>query len=137
MFQTLINKFSSTPKQLFLFDAGGALLSAFFLGVVLVKLESIFGIPKNTLYFLAFLPCLFALYDLYCYLKVQNKSSFFLKGIAIINVTYCLISLGLAFFHYQKITLLGWSYIIIEIIIVLAIAYIEFQTANKITKQNA
>lgn len=137
MFQNLVSKFSTDPKQLFLFDGAGALLSAFLLGVVLVQLESFFGIPKNTLYFLALLPCFFALYDFYCFAKVKNNLGFFLKGIAYINLTYCIISMGLAFYHHQQITHLGWFYIIIEIIIVVIIAIIELQVAKKITKEQA
>ena len=77
IFEKTINKFTSTPKQLFILDGLGALLSAFLLGVVLVKLESVFGIPKNTLYFLAFLPCLFAIYDFYCYFQAKENTVFF------------------------------------------------------------
>jgi len=114
------------PKKLFLLDGFGALLSAFLLGVVLVKFESIFGIPQKTLYFLAFLPCVFAIYDFYCYFKINENLDYFLKIIASVNVTYCFISLGLAFYHYQKLTYLGWSYILLEIVIVLIIAYVEW-----------
>jgi len=134
MLQNTINRFTSHPKQLFILDGWGALLSAFLLGVVLVKLESVFGIPKNTLYFLAFLPCLFALYDFFCYAKVKTNLGSYLKGIAYINLAYCIISIALAFYHYEKITLLGWGYIIIEILIVISIAYLELQVANEIKK---
>lgn len=37
------------PKKLFQIDAFGATLSAVLLGIVLVKLERFFGIPKQTL----------------------------------------------------------------------------------------
>jgi hypothetical protein len=52
---------NTNPKKLFLIDGLGALLSAILLGVVLVQLEYLFGIPKSTLYFLASLPCLFTI----------------------------------------------------------------------------
>ncbi len=45
------------PKQLFLLDAFGALLSAFFLGFVLVKYQVYIGMPENVLYILALIPC--------------------------------------------------------------------------------
>ena len=38
-----------TPKKLFLIDGIGAVLSAFLLGVVLVKLQSLIGMPTNHL----------------------------------------------------------------------------------------
>jgi len=69
------------PKKLFLFDGFGAILSALLLGVVLVELESIFGIPRKTLYFLAFLPCLFATYDFFCYFRMKQTFQSFLKAL--------------------------------------------------------
>ena len=117
-------------KKLFLIDAFGAILSAFLLGVVLVKFEWFFGIPTPTLYFLAFLPCLFTVYDFYCYFKATSHFDFHLKGIAIVNLLYCVLSLGLAFYHYQEITIWGWVYIVIEIIIVFCIAIIELMAVK-------
>lgn len=119
-------------KKLFLFDAFGALLSAFLLGIILVRYESIFGIPKNTLYFLAILPCFFAIYDIVCYFKVSIKIGYFLKVIAYINIVYCFISIVLAFYHYESLTYLGWLYIILEIIVVVAIALIELKASRRI-----
>jgi len=117
-------------KKLFLLDGFGAILSAILLGIVLVKLEEYFGIPKTTLYILAALPCFFAIYDFYCYFKIEKNLDKFLKGIAIVNLLYCCLSLGFAFHHYQEITYLGWAYIIVEIIIVVAIAIIELRAAK-------
>ncbi len=128
----LIHESSLNPRKLFLADGLGAILSAFLLGVVLVELENWFGIPQSTLYFLAFLPCLFAAYDFYCYLKPPKKLGFFLKVIAIINLLYCILSISLAFYHHQKLTYLGWGYIVIEIMIVLILVYIEWKTANRL-----
>lgn len=118
-------------KKLFLLDGFGALLSAFLLGVILVKLETYFGIPKQTLYFLAALPCLFAVYDFYCYFRIEENLGKFLKGIAIVNLLYCCLSIGFAFHHFEKITYLGWAYIIGEIIIVVAIAVVELRATRQ------
>ena len=121
-------------KNLFLLDGLGAMLSAFLLGIVLVHFEKFFGIPRITLYFLAALPCFFALYDFYCYFKIERKLGELLKGIAIINLLYCCLSIGLAFYHHQLITTMGWGYIILEIIIVATLAIYEWQSAEKYTK---
>lgn len=123
---------SCNPKKLFQIDGIGAVLSAFLLGVVLVKWEALFGIPKSTLYFLALLPCFFAVYDMFCYLKVDKKSGVYLQGIAITNLIYCCLSLGLAIYHKEEITNLGWMYIVTEIVIVGGLAYIELKVAQKI-----
>ena len=130
IFQTAINKILLQPKQLFLLDGFGALLSAFSLGVVLVQLESLFGIPPNVLYILAVLPCFFGVYDFYCYFKIERKIGFFLKGIAFVNLGYCVLSLGFAYVHQESITTLGWTYIILEVLIVVYLAILEIKVAN-------
>jgi len=125
---------NTNPKKLFQVDGFGAILSAVLLGIVLVKLERVFGIPKQTLYFLAFLPCLFAIYDFYCWNKIEKKIAIFLKGIAITNLLYCCLSIGLAFYHNKEITIWGWTYILIEIAIVSGLSLIELKVAKRQTK---
>ncbi len=120
-------------KQLFLLDGIGAIVSAILLGLVLVQLEAYFGIPKKTLYVLAALPCFFAVYDFYCYFKIEQHLGQYLRGIAIVNLLYCGLSLGLAFYHYEAILYLGWIYIIVEIIIVLVLAIIELRAAGRVS----
>lgn len=134
-YQQLIQTCLRSPRKLFLMDGLGALVSAFLLGVVLVQLESIFGIPRSTLYVLAFVPCVFALYDFCCFFMLKNNESTFLMVIAIANMLYCILSIGFALHHYQSLTYLGWGYIIIEVAIVLAIAVIELQTARTLASR--
>ena len=74
MFQKIINPFSLHPKKLFLIDGLGAMLSAFLLGIVLVELETIFGIPTSVLYWLASFPIFFTLVDFYAFTKGKNTS---------------------------------------------------------------
>ena len=118
------------PKQLFLIDGIGAVASAFMLRIVLVQLESYIGIPASSLYILAAFPVLFATYDLVCYLKLNHRIGPFLKGIAMMNLSYCLLSAGLAVFHAATITLWGWTYFSAELLIVVSIAIWELKTAH-------
>ena len=118
------------PKKLFLIDGSGALLSAFLLGVVLVRFEPVFGMPRETLYFLAFLPCIFAVYDVYCYLRITKNQGLFLKIIAVANLVYCVVSTGLVLQHYQRLTNLGLAYFVLEIIVVIVLAMVELKTAS-------
>lgn len=73
MLKQLIGKIELEPKQLFLIDGLGAILSAILLGLVLVRFERIFGIPSSTLYFLAIIPIFFAIYDFLSYRKDNIK----------------------------------------------------------------
>ncbi len=117
-------------KLLLWLDTFGALLSAFLLGVCLVHFQPLFGIPKSALYLLAIFPVIFACYDVYYLLLKPTQLAKGLKGIAIANVAYCLLSIVVSLKHFDEITFLGWAYIIIEIIIVLILAIIEFRTAS-------
>lgn len=121
----------SNPKKLFQIDGLGALISALMLGFVLVSLEKYFGIPKSTLYILAFVPCCYAAYDLYCYSTLNGNVGPYLIGIGTANLLYCFLSIGFAFYHHTTITILGWIYIVIEVIIVCALAIFEIKTGRR------
>jgi hypothetical protein len=120
------------PRKLFLIDGLGAILSAFMLGVVLVKLETTFGIPSSTLYLLAVFPVLFAIFDFYCYQKKHINSGQFLKIMGILNLVYCCLSIGFAFYHINTITILGWIYILIEILIIVVLSVFELKVARSL-----
>jgi len=135
MIQSFVDKMSLNPKRLFLIDGFGALISAFSLGVILVQLEYIFGMPKETLYILAFLPCVFFAYDIFSYLQMNKNQAFNLRVIAILNLLYCFLSLGFAIHHRQNLTSFGWIYFVLEMIIIIILVNIEFQTASKLSTQ--
>jgi len=132
MFQNIINQLANNPKRIFILDGFGALVSAFFLGIVLVKFETYFGMPKKELYYLAGAACLFAVYDLICYFKTNKNWRSFVKGIAWINMIYCFVSLGLVIFNWENLTVLGYVYFVIEIIILIVMINIEFKAANTV-----
>lgn len=131
--KNLVEEIELNPKKLFLIDGSGAAVTAFMLGVVLVKFESFFGIPPSTLYLLAAIPILFVIYDLLCFYKGDQKLPALLKGIAIANLLYCCISIGFAFNHSREITMWGWLYIINEIIIIVTLVVYELKVANKLS----
>jgi len=126
-----IQKLVSSPKRLFLIDGLGAILSAFMLGVVLVKWEIFFGIPANVLYYLAAVPCAFAVYDFYVYFRISRNYSPYLTGIATLNLSYCCLSIALAMYHANVITIIGWIYLSAEIAIIIFLAALEYRAARK------
>lgn len=128
-FQRLLDSLNRNPGDLFLIDGFGAIVSAFLLGIVFVRLESLVGIPTSTLYLLAILPCMFALYDLLCFLVSANPG-IFLKGIASLNITFCCISIGLAWCHHNTITYFGWAYILLETTVIFALVRLELRLAG-------
>lgn len=119
------------PKTLFLIDSIGALSSAFLLGIVLVHFESSFGMPRKELYMLSIAACTFAVYSFTCFLLIKENWSPYLRLIAVVNLLYCCVTIGFAFYFYQQITALGWLYFVGEIIVIVCLAIIELQTASK------
>ncbi len=119
------------PKQLFLIDSVGALISAIMLGLVLTTFEEWFGMPSRALYLLALLAGLFFLYSYSRYRINSERWRPYLKVIAIINLLYCFLTLNLVVYFYSSLTVLGLVYFVGEIVIILALAVIELKTAAR------
>ena len=117
-FQLILDKITSNPKKLFLVDSLGAVLTAFFLGVILVRFEDGFGMPKTALYFLSSIACIYALYSICCYfLAAEIWKSYLLKGLIVANLVYCCLTIAAIFYFYQKLTILGRIYFLLELVI--------------------
>lgn len=120
-------------KRLFLIDGFGALVSALFLGVILVGLGAKIGMPKNVLYLLAVLPIFFAIYSFSCYFFLKAQSGPFLKGIAILNLLYSFLTIGLLFLYDHNLTFLGWTYFVVELMVLAVLIFLEFKASSKNT----
>ena len=118
-------------RKLFLLDSIGAMLSAFMLGVVLVRAEHIFGMPAQVLYPLAAVAAIFFLYSFTCYLKVRANPAPFLKFIAIANSIYSVITLSLVYQYFQHLSIYGVGYFIGESIIILILVTAEWKASNQ------
>jgi len=92
--------------------------------------------PKNVLYLLACLPIFFTIYSFSCYFFLKRNWSLFLKGIAILNLLYCFLTIGLLFFYDHNLTFLGWMYFIVKLIILSILITIEFKASIKENKKN-
>ena len=101
-FQLILDKITSNPKKLFLIDSLGAVLTAFFLGVILVRFEDSFGMPITILYYLSSIACVYAIYSISCYILLGNNWRPYLKAIAIANLLYCCTTIVLVFYFYQN-----------------------------------
>ena len=129
--QQFLTKITSNPKQLFLIDSLGAVLTAFMLGVVLVQFEAVFGMPCSVLYVLALVACGFAVYSFCCYLFVGKNWRPFLSIIAIANLIYCCVTLFLVLYLWQKLTVFGVGYFLGEIIVIVTLVVVELKAVRK------
>ena len=128
---SLLQRLTKNPKLLFFVDGIGAWFSAFLLSMVLAKFESTFGMPLNVLIILALVPGFFAFYSFACYFFLKDNWSPFLKSIAIANLLYCLVTIGLVIYHYEKLTFLGVGYFAIEVLVVSVLIVLEFKASSK------
>jgi len=131
----MLNKLISNPKKLFLNDSFGALLTAFFLGVILASFESTFGMPRRVLYGLSFIACLYAIYSFLCYWFLTENWRPYLIIIAIANALYACLTIGLVFYFYQSLTALGLAYFFGEIMIMCGVIFIEFKAISKLAER--
>lgn len=122
---------SLTIRQFFLIDALGASLSTAMLGAVLTTFQPTFGMPVNILQILAVIAAVFALYSYRCYFRLPGNAPLFLRWIALANFFYCGLTLSLMIRYTGMLTFWGWAYFIGELIIVLALASLEYRTAQK------
>jgi hypothetical protein len=79
------------------------------------------------LYFLSFVACIFMVYSFCCYFFITRNRRPYLKAIAIANMMYCCLTLGLVFYFYQSLTILGVIYFLLEIIVVSVLIFIELK----------
>jgi hypothetical protein len=119
------------PKQLFLIDSAGALLSAILLGFILVRFENSIGMSYEILYCLAAIACIFSMYSFVCFLTKLDNWRFYMKVIAIANLSYCCLTIGIMMYLHQKISIMGWLYFGSEMLIIATLAIIELKTATK------
>lgn len=113
------------PRRLFLIDGLGALLTASLLAFVLVPLERYFGMPVRVLYPLAAVAGLFALYSLLCYARFPANWQLYLRGIAVANLSYCVLTAVLVVYFWQQLTVLGVLYFVGEMGVVSGLVAVE------------
>lgn len=119
-----------TPKKLFLLDGIGAIATAFTLGVIFPSFEKYFGLPKTVAYLLSAIAVIFAIYSFTCFKVVSNNWKPYLKGIATVNLSYCFLTAGLITHYFSKLSTLAILYFVLELLIIIILAIIEFRTSK-------
>jgi hypothetical protein len=117
-------------KQIFLIDGLGALLSLSLLLALTLTIEGFFGVPRQALLALCLLPLVFSIYSLSCHFLKPLRWSLFLRVIAIANLFYCGLTLGLVIAYFESLTTLGLLYFVIEKAIVIPLAIVEWRLSR-------
>lgn len=126
-----ISKIIFSPERIFLVDGLGAAYSATMLGVVLAAFVPIFGMPTTVLYPLCTAASSFAVYSLSCHLIRPRRWQIFLRGIAILNLAYCVASMVLMSIYWNSLTIWGAAYFVSEKFVVIGLALQELSLSRK------
>ena len=130
----LISKFQqviSIPRNVFLLDGIGALVSSLLLVVFLAPFESFFGMPSDYVYQLAIPAFVFAVYSIACYVFNPNNWQPFMKLIALANFIYCCVTFYLILKLFYRLTQFGVLYFILEIAVIFMVIALEINTIRK------
>ena len=128
--QIMTNKLAASPKRVFLVDGLGALLTALLLGVVLARFEALFGMPKTTLYFLSPIAFFYSIYSFCCCFFNFNNWRPYLKTIIIANALYFVLTIGLLFYFYKQLTIVGLVYFLLELMVMCFLIFLEFKVLS-------
>jgi hypothetical protein len=129
-----ISKFQQViliPRNVFLLDGIGALVSSLLLVVLLAPFESFFGMPSDYVYQLAIPAVLFAVYSIACYVLNPNNWQPFMKLIALANFIYCCVTFYLILKLFYRLTQFGVLYFILEIAVIFMVIALEINTIRK------
>lgn len=124
------------PKTLFLIDGIGALVTAFFLYVILRTYKVYFGMPESVLTCLSVIAVIFCFYSMTCYFLLKDNWPPFLSMISIANLLYCCLTLGLVIYYFPVLTILGVVYFIAEIMVVVGLVFVELKSIARHKTKN-
>jgi len=137
MTPALIDRFVRSPQTLFLVDGAGAVVTALLVGVVLPRLGEYIGTPRPVLRTLALGAVALAAYSLTCAAVRPTLWPGYVRGIALANVSYCLVTAAVLIRFAAALQVLDWLYFLGEIVVVGALATLELRVARAITPNGA
>ena len=114
-----------TRRQTFIIDGIGALVSVLLLGVILPMFADRLGLPPHIFRSLALwaLGCL--VFDTLVLASFPEPPRKWLARVMSLNATYCVITACLMWQHQDVITVLGWSYFALEMLVLMCLVYWE------------
>lgn len=131
----MIDHLAGKQKTLFLIDSSGAMLTAFFLFVIMRPFNEYFGMPKAILTCLSAIAICFCIYSAACFLFLKGRWTLFMIIIGIANLLYCALTIAILVRYYALLTTTGIIYFLIEMVIIYGLGYIELGVATEIKKK--
>jgi hypothetical protein len=115
------------PKNIFLLDAFGALLTTLLLYFILRNFNEFFGLSKDVFECLSSIALLFFIYSISGYFLVKQNWKSFLKIICSANILYCILTLSIVLYNYETISIYGIAYFLAEIAVIIGLVYFEMK----------
>jgi len=130
----IVDYLTEKPKTLFLVDSLGAMLTAFFLFVVLRNFNEYFGMPLSILTYLSVIAVVFWVYSTSCFFMLKDNFAPFIIIISSANLLYCILTIWLIMVYYPILTNMGILYFLVEILLVCGLVYLEIKVAVEVRK---
>ena len=132
----IIYRLSRKPGLIFLIDSVGALATAFSLIVVLRQFNDYIGMPDMILVYLSAIAACYCIYSAACFLFLKENHAPFIKAISLLNLLYCVLTMGLLIKYSAQVRALGIIYFLGEIVVVCVIAFMEWNVAKLIANDD-
>lgn len=127
--------FSKHPNLLFALDAGGALISASLLYLLLYLHPARFGLALPLVVMLVIIALLLGSYSLFNSLFSKKSVKFRLRTIIAGNVLYCGLTLCISIIQRQQLKGLGLLYLFLEVVVILLLVQLEIKVLRLVAKQ--
>ncbi len=122
-------------KKMLMVDAWGAGLTALLLATILEPFQKEFGMPLFVLRIFSIIACIYFIYSLMSFYFGNERRAFLLKLIAFGNTFYGLLIAFFVFRYFEKLTLLGRFYFVLEIAIILGLVVFEIECIRRNSKK--
>lgn len=123
--KTALQKILLKPKNIFLVDSFGALLTSISLYFILRNFNAFFGLSKEIFEFLSIIAFAYFVYSISCYFLVKQNWKSFLKVICTANILYCALTFGILVYNYESVSIFGIIYFLVEITIIIGLVSLE------------
>lgn len=130
----ILSDILKTPKKIFLFDSIGAMMSSFGMFMIWNFFQSHIGLPGDVLLTLAIVGVIYSLCSMGCYMLLPRPQRTFILAIAIANALYVVAILCLTYNYFHSLTTLGLAYVVIESALIMLIAIVEYNIAQRMLR---
>ncbi len=125
-----LDYFIKKPKSLFFVDGIGAFYTASMLLIFKHIFINYIGLPTILFDYLAIMACCMGLFSMTVNMFVKKDLYKYLRAIAIVNLIYCTITIGILILNYKQVMIWEVAYFVIEVLVVFPLILIEIRVCQ-------